>query len=182
LPSWRKFYPNDLSAKVTVAEIMARKKHKGLEYRVLIIPTFDETLKKAGTLFLIETVKQFSNFNYEVVVEDHRLDDTTIWSLHGLRTPELSMPSFGAAQFRKVYFDVKGRHNFILRKIDGEENLFTVKISSSSVAVLSQPEHLFASLYTSKELFEQHREQELARPVHKPDIKRLPLHSTTKKK
>ncbi|MDE3057718.1 MAG: hypothetical protein KGJ59_07165 [Bacteroidota bacterium] len=161
---------------------MAKKKHKGLEYRVLVTPTFDETLKKAGTLFLIETVKQFSNFNYEVVVEDHRLNETTIWSLHGLRTPELSMPSVGAAQFRKIYFDVKGKHNFILRKADGEENLFTMKISPSSVSILIQPEHLFASIYTSNEEFERNREQELDRPVHKPDVKRLTLHTVTKKK
>lgn len=161
---------------------MAKKKHKGLEYRVLVTPTFDETLKKTGTLFLIETVKQFSNFNYEVVVEDHRLSDTILWSLHGLRAPELSMPSFGAAQFRKIYFDIKGKYNFILRKIDGEENLFTLKISSSSVSILSQPEHLFASLYTSEESFEHNRDQELDRPVHRPDIKRLLLHPSTKKK
>ncbi len=161
---------------------MTKKKHKSLEYRVLVIPTFDETLKKAGTLFLIETVKQFSNFNYEVVVEDHRLDDTTIWSLHGLRTPELSMPSFGAAHFRKVYFDVKGKHTFILRKIDGEENHFELRISPSSVSIISSPEDPFASIYTSGNEFEKNRDEELDRPVHKPDIKRLILHSATKKK
>ncbi|MGA9408374.1 MAG: hypothetical protein WBW71_14660, partial [Bacteroidota bacterium] len=60
---------------------MTTKKHKGGEYRMLIQPTYDETLKKAGTLFLIETVKQFSNFSYEVVVEETREDKQLTWAL-----------------------------------------------------------------------------------------------------
>jgi hypothetical protein len=108
---------------------MAKKTRKGGEYRMLIQPTYDETLKKAGTLFLIETVKQFSSFSYEVVVEETREEKQLTWALHGLRAPELLMPSFGGAQFKKIYFDLKGIQTFILKKIDGEMNEFKLKIS-----------------------------------------------------
>ncbi len=153
---------------------MAKKARKGGEYRMLIRPTYDETLKKAGTLFLIETVKQFSSFSYEVVVAETRDDKRLTWALHGLRAPELLMPSFGGAQFKKVYFDLKGTQTFVLKKIDGEANEFKLKISPSSVAVQSVNGKPFVSVYTTEALFEQERPKEMEIPKRKPDIKRLP--------
>jgi hypothetical protein len=141
---------------------------------MLIQPTYDETLKKAGTLFLIETVKQFSSFSYEVVVEETRDDKHLTWALHGLRAPELLMPSFGGAQFKKVYFDLRGVQTFILKKIDGEVNEFKLKISSTSVAVQIMSGIPFVSVYTTKASFEEQRPKEMEIPKRKPDIKRLP--------
>ena len=161
---------------------MAKKKHKGGEYRMLIQPTYDETLKKAGTLFLIETVKQFSNFSYEVVVEETREEKQLTWALHGLRAPELLMPSFGGAQFKKVYFDLKGMQTFILKKIDGEVNEFKIKISPSSVAVQSIAGTPFVSVYTNEASFEEQRPKEMEIPQRKPDIKRLPERMPRRKK
>ncbi|MGA7160352.1 MAG: hypothetical protein WBZ48_05080 [Bacteroidota bacterium] len=161
---------------------MAKKKHKGGEYRMLIQPSYDETLKKAGILFLIETVKQFSNFSYEVVVEETREEKRLTWSLHGLRAPELLMPSFGGAQFKKVYFDLKGTQTFILKKIDGETNEFRIKISPTSIAVQSITGTPFVSVYTTDAEFEEQRPKEMEIPKHKPDIKRLPERSPLRKK
>ncbi|HTY10145.1 MAG TPA: hypothetical protein VMF88_03635 [Bacteroidota bacterium] len=161
---------------------MAKKTHKGGEYRMLIQPTFDETLKKEGTLFLIETVKQFSSFSYEVVVEETREEKRLTWALHGLRAPELLMPSFGGAQFKKVYFDLKGTVTFILKKIDGEANEFKVKLSPSSAAVQSVSGKPFVTVYTSQKLFEEQRPKEMEMPKRKPDIKRLPERLPLRKK
>lgn len=161
---------------------MAKKQHKGVEYRMLIRPTYDETLKKSGTLFLIETVKQFSNFSYEVVVEEMLEGKQLTWALHGLRAPELLMPSFGGAQFRNVYYDLKGTYVFILKKIDGEVNEFQLKILRSSVTLQHGPDTPFVSFYTSEKLFEETRAAELEKPHHKPDIKRSADHPLRKKK
>jgi hypothetical protein len=161
---------------------MAKKTRKGGEYRMLIQPTYDETLKKAGTLFLIETVKQFSSFSYEVVVEETREEKQLTWALHGLRAPELLMPSFGGAQFKKVYFDLKGIQTFILKKIDGEVNEFKLKISPSSVAVQTIAGTPFVSVYTTKAAFEEQRPKEMEIPKRKPDIKRLPERLPQRKK
>ncbi len=146
--------------------------HKRVEYRMLVQSTYDETLKKNGTLFFIETVKQFSNFSYEVVVEETRSDNQLTWALHGLRAPELLMPSFGGAQFRKVYYDLKGTYTFIVKKIDGEVNEFRMKILPSSVTAEKISKTPFVSLYTSEKLFEEKRPQEMEVPERKPDIKR----------
>lgn len=151
---------------------MTKKRQRRLEYRMLIQPTFDETLKKSGTLFFIETVRQFANFNYEVVVEDSLADKQLTWTLRGLRAPELLMPSFGGAQYRKTYFGLKGTYSFVLRKIDGEENEFHLRILPTSVSVHDYPHTPFASVYTNEESFEETREQELEKPRNKPDIRR----------
>ncbi len=161
---------------------MAKKRQKGVEYRMLIQPTYDETLKKSGTMFLIETVKQFSNFSYEVVVEETLEGKQLTWALHGLRAPELLMPSFGGAQFRKVYYDLKGTYVFILKKIDGGVNEFHLKILPSSVTLQHGPDTPFVSFYTSEKLFEETRDGELEKPQLKPDFKRSAEHALRRKK
>jgi hypothetical protein len=161
---------------------MAKKTRTGGEYRMLIQPAYDETLKKAGTSFLIETVKQFSSFSYEVVVEETLEEKRLTWALHGLRAPELLMPSFGGAQFKKVYFDLKGTLTFILKKIDGEINEFSLKISPSAVAVQHIAGTPFVSVYTIETSFEEQRAKEIEIPRRKPDIKRLPERLPQKKK
>jgi hypothetical protein len=153
---------------------MAKKKHKGIEYRMLIQPTYDETLKKHGTAFLIETVKQFSNFSYEIVVEESWVNSHLSWTLHGLRAPELLMPSFGGAQYRKIYFDLKGTYTFTLKKIDGDFNEVTLRILPTAVAMKNFTGTPFVSVYASEKLFEEKRSEEMEIPVHKPDIKRSP--------
>ncbi len=153
---------------------MAKKKHKGIEYRMLIQPVYDETLKKHGTSFLIETVKQFSNFSYEIVVDEKWDGNRLSWILHGLRAPELLMPSFGGAQYRKVYFDLKGAYTFALMKVDGEFNEITLKILPTSVAIKDFAGTPFVSAYSSEQLFEEKRPDEMEIPIHKPDIKRSP--------
>src|SRR5450759_1623416 len=161
---------------------MAKKRNKGDEYRMLIQPTYDETLKKSSTMFLIETVKQFSNFSYEVVVEEALEGKQLTWALHGLRAPELLMPSFGGAQFRKVYYDLKGTFVFILKKIDGGVNEFHLKILPSSVTLQHGPDTPFVSFYTSEKLFEETRDGELEKSQHKLDIRRSAEHTLRKKK
>ena len=157
-------------------------KRKGIEYRMLIRPVYDETVRKDGTEFLIETVKQFSNFSYEVVVGESTGEKQLTWALHGLRAPELLMPSFGGARYSKVYFDMNGTYTFTLKKIDGEVNDFRLKILPGSAKLLSQPETPFVSMYLSEKLFEERREEEMEIPQRKPDIKRLPEHSRAKKR
>ena len=149
---------------------------------MLVQPAYDEILKKNGTMFLIETVKQFSSFSYEVVVEESMQEKQLTWALHGLRAPELLMPSFGGAQFRKVYYDLKGAYAFVLKKIDGAVNEFQLKILPSSVTLQRGPDTPFVSFYTSEKVFDETRDRELEKPKHKPDIKRSTERSLQKKK
>ena len=133
---------------------MTKKKTAEKEYRLLIEPVFDETLKKNGILFYFETVKQFSNFNYEIAIEDVVEDGSLAWSIHGLRAPSMNMPSFGSARFSKIYFDLKKHLTLTIAKSDGEVNSFAIKFLKTGIVVEPQEKYSFVELFTSQQLFE----------------------------
>jgi hypothetical protein len=147
------------------------------EFRILFEPTFDEILKKNGTLVRLETTKQFSNFNYQIVITEQITPKEIIWSVLGLRAPAMSMPGFGSAFFQKIFFGLSGTIGFTLRKIDGRENRFGLRINESAVMVKSSPDQPFTVAYTSHRQFEDHRESDQRPPKRKPDI----IRSTSKK-
>jgi hypothetical protein len=151
---------------------MAAKKKTEIEYRLLIVPAFDETLQKHGTLFLVETVKQFINFNYQILIEESSLKRTITWRIHGLSAPAMSMPAVGGAKYDKIYFDMSGTVHFTLIKKDGQENASTIKILPAGVKIVQLPEHPFMTVYTSTDEFEAKRIADMQKPSHKPDIHR----------
>ncbi len=151
---------------------MAAKKKAEIEYRLLIVPAFDETLQKHGTLFLVETVKQFTNFNYQILIEDSLVRRTLTWKIHGLSAPAMSMPAVGGAKFDKIYFDLNGTLHFTIFKKDGHENTVTVKVLPGGIKVVELPEHPFMTVYTGTDEFEAMRIADMQKPSHKPDIHR----------
>jgi hypothetical protein len=151
---------------------MAAKQKIEIEYRLLVVPAFDETLQKHGTLFLVETVKQFTNFNYQILIEESFKKRTVTWKIHGLSAPAMSMPAVGGARFDKIYFDLIGTVHFTIIKKDGETNTITVKVGPTGVKVVEVPEHAFLSVYTATDDFEAKRNDDMQKPSHKPDIHR----------
>jgi len=151
---------------------MAAKKHIDLEYRLLVVPAFDETLQKHGTLFLVETVKQFTNFNYQILVEESCRKHSVTWKVHGLSAPAMSMPAVGGAKYDKIYFDMIGTVHFTMIKKDGQENTVTVKVGPTGVKVVELPSHPFMNVYTGSDEFEARRTDDMHKPSHKPDIHR----------
>lgn len=152
---------------------MAQKKQP-IEYRLLVRPTFDETLKKAGTLFLLETSKQFTNFSYVIDVKDDIKGNTLVWTLHGLRAPSMNMPATGTAQYRKVYFDLPRTVNFTLvkkGKIKATTDLEFSRSAYTSVKTTSA----FLRIYTDEQLFEKNRINDVVMAEHKPDLHREPV-------
>ena len=115
------------------------KKNVCVEYRLVVEPVLDDAARKSGVMFLLETIKQFGNFNYEIVVDER----TLLWTLHGLRAPELAMPSSGSAQFRKVHFDLPGRFRFVMRKSDGSEGTFDCESRGRRIAIKNLETHSF---------------------------------------
>ena len=154
---------------------MAAKQKIELEYRLLVVPAFDETLQRHGTLFLVETVKQFTNFNYQILIEDVLKRHAVTWKIHGLSAPAMSMPAVGGARFEKIYFDLSGIVHFTLIKKDGQENTVTVKVSPTGVKLVEMPPHPFVAAYTGSDAFELKRTDDMQKPSHKPDIHRSGL-------
>jgi hypothetical protein len=155
-----------------------------IEYRLLVRPTYDETLKKAGTLFLLETSKQFTNFSYVIDVKDDLEGHTLVWTLHGLRAPSMNMPATGTAQFRKVYYDLPTAVNFTLvkkGKVKADTGLKLLKSAYTSAKTVSA----FLKIYTDEHLFESNRIHDVVMAELKPDLHREPpvqKHAQLKKK
>ncbi len=151
---------------------MSAKHHIDIEYRLLVVPAFDETLQKNGILFLVETVKQFTNFNYQILVEESCVKRTVTWKIHGLSAPAMSMPAVGGARYDKLYFTLSGTVHFTLIKKDGQENTVTVKVGPTGVKLIDMPRNSFIAVYTGSDEFEAKRTGDMQKPMHKPDIHR----------
>lgn len=144
-----------------------------IEYRLLVQPTYDETLKKAGTLFLLETSKQFTNFSYAIDVKDDVDGSNVVWTLHGLRAPSMNMPATGAAQFRKVYFDLPRSLHFTLIK-KGKTKAVTELKFARSAYTSGRSTSAFLKIYTDEQMFEANRSGDVVMAELKPDIHREP--------
>ena len=129
---------------------MRKKKQGHAEYRLLIFPSFSEVTKKFSTLFRLETVKEFANFSYEIAVEERVLNNTISWKIHGLRSPQVSLPATGPAAFAKKYENLRGVYEFTITKLDGAENSFTLSILEQKVSVVKVPKHRFIKVLTSQ--------------------------------
>ncbi|MCK9407858.1 MAG: hypothetical protein WCX28_03210 [Bacteriovoracaceae bacterium] len=144
-----------------------------IEYRLLVRPTFDETLKKAGTLFLLETSKQFTNFSYVIDVKEAQEGSTLVWTLRGLRVPSMNMPTTGPAQFRKVYFNLPKKISFTLikkGKIKADTELTFVRSVYTSATSVSA----FLKIYTDELQFESNRINDVVMAEMKHDMHREP--------
>jgi len=129
---------------------MPKKKQK-LEYRVYVFPIYDEGSRKRSTLFRLETVEEFSAFQYEIAVEEKTADRRIEWKIRGLRSPAVTLPGTGPATFTKDYESLKGQYEFALRKLDGRENIFTLEIGEQRVSVLKAPRERFVEVLTPTE-------------------------------
>jgi len=128
---------------------MQKKKKSSIEYRLLISRSLSEAARKQEIVFRLETVKEFSSFNYAIAVEEQLTGDTIVWRIHGLRSPAISLPATGPATFVKKYEGLKGVYLFTLTKLDGAENTFTLDISGRKVSVIKAPKHRFIEILTS---------------------------------
>ena len=128
---------------------MKRKKRPHLEYRLFVLPSFNEVTKKYSTVFRLETIKEFSNFSYEIAVEEMIVGSSIRWKIHGLRSPGISLPSTGPAAFTKKHNNLSGMYEFTLTKLDGAENTFTFHIHDGEVSLVKSPRQKFLEIHLS---------------------------------
>jgi len=146
-------------------------KKQSIEYRLLIQPMFDATVKKHGFHFLLETSKQFTSFSYVIDVKETVTGNAIVWKLHGLRAPSMNMPSTGAAQYNKVYFDLGKEADFTLVKNEKVTASTSLKFSRSSVKSTKEIIN-FLKIYTNENEFVNNRLTDADVPQPKPDIHR----------
>jgi hypothetical protein len=104
------------------------KPEVALEYRLLLTHRYNERRKKTVMVAALRTTNEFSNFRYQIVVEEHRTNNELRLKIQGLRAPQVSLPGSGPATFEKEYDDFAGQLTLIVTKLGGEENIFEVGI------------------------------------------------------
>lgn len=163
---------------------MKTKKNPSVEYRLLVQHTYDDTLKKPGILFLIETTKQFTNFSYRINIRDRFEGKNLQWTLHGLQAPSMNMPESGTAQFSAVYFDAPRTIHFTLVKNEAVHASADITVLKTSIKAIPAGGG-FLKIYTDQHLFDRNRHLDARTPERKPDVRRetaAPLPPTRKKK
>ncbi len=128
----------------------------GPEYRLLITPRLSERTQEVTTLVVLETVKVFATFRYELTVEEHLEGKELTFAILGFRTPRLSLPAAGPARFEREYPGLRGTYTVTVKGIDGRTSTFSVKIGQKKVEVLKSPRHPFVQVLTHQESWEQH--------------------------
>jgi hypothetical protein len=122
---------------------MRTKPAKGAEYRLLIAPHFNEREQRYKTLFQLETTQLFSNFKYDLSVEEQIEGKHLYYSVLSLKTPLLSLPSSGRAQYTREYDDLRGTYEVTVAGLDGSTSSFTVRIAAERVTLVKKPSNGF---------------------------------------
>ena len=116
-----------------------KKKHRDPEYSLHVFHHFDERIRKVLQIFLVQTVKEFTSFNYEILLDVALQDRTIQMKILGLRTTPLIMPGVGPARGRRDFTDLRGSYTLNVVKLDGETNGFEVDLAPSSISISGTP-------------------------------------------
>ncbi len=122
-----------------------------IEYRLLITLKYNEREKKTVVLVALRTVNEFTNFLYEIIVQDTLNNDVLHLRINGLRAPQVSLPGMGPAKFQKEYEGLNGTFTVIVTKLDRMENIFVVNISEKLVTIVKSPKMKFVEFVTNEQ-------------------------------
>jgi hypothetical protein len=123
-----------------------KKKHRDPEYSLHVFHYYDERVRKILQVFLVQTVKEFTSFNYEILLDVAVQDRTIQMKILGLRTTPLIMPGVGPARGRRDFTDLRGQYQLNVVKLDGERNEFVVDLAPSSIVIAGTPSSPFITV------------------------------------
>lgn len=129
----------------------------GPEYRLVITPAFDERRRTTVTLLRLETTRVFASFAYELSVEFTRSETALRFRVLGLRTPNLSLPSSGAAHADWELNDLRGTREVTVEGLDGKSGSCTLRFSGTRISVLRPPPAAFLEIVTPHTTHAGHR-------------------------
>lgn len=122
---------------------MPRKKKTEPEYRLRVFPARDERSGTSVVVVAVETIKEFVNFNYEILLEERKVGTTIHLKILGLHTPASVMPGVGPARGLRVHPQLEGLVSITVTKPDGEVNRFEFEIEKRSITIKKMPEEPF---------------------------------------
>jgi hypothetical protein len=131
----------------------APRKSADSEYRLLVVPQLAERTQRMTTLLVLETVKSFATFRYELSVQEHFQPPSFRFVVAGFKTPRLDLPSSGPAQYRTVFEGLDGVYEVTIEGIDGRINTFSLRVAPTKVSVLKAPQKPFVHIVTDTDVW-----------------------------
>lgn len=121
------------------------------EYRLFVAPLFDDATRRVGTAIRLETSKVFASFQYELSVKETEDPPRLHLKVLGLKTPPLSLPATGHAQFAREYENLSGEIEVTVEGIEGKQGTVRLLVSSHDVQILHQPKAAFLEVITTQQ-------------------------------
>jgi hypothetical protein len=120
-----------------------KKKQRDPEYSLHVFHHFDEQTRRTLQVFLVQTVKEFTSFNYEILIDAVLRERLIQLKILGLRTTPLIMPGVGPAEGHRGFTNLRGSYILSVIKLDGETNDFQVEVTPSQISIQGNPAHPF---------------------------------------
>jgi hypothetical protein len=114
---------------------MPRRKQADPEYTLNVFPRFEERTQTTSTVFVVQTVKEFISFRYEILIESDVEGNTISLKIRGIRTTPLTMPDVGPARGVREYLNLNGIYRLHVTKLDDDFNEFTLNISEQGITI-----------------------------------------------
>lgn len=114
---------------------MSEKKKHEPEYTLHIFQASNPETNEAVTAFVVQTVREFVSFNYEIPLES-TIEGTVIHlKIHGLHVPENLVPGKGHAHGAVLLRRLKGNYDLSVTNVDGMMNRFFLGVTTHAITV-----------------------------------------------
>ena len=120
----------------------------GAEYILLVTPYINPRTGEKVTLIGLRTVREFTNFRYDLVVQPNLDGRTLTLLIQGLSAPELTLPAMGPAEFRLERKDLEGTYDVVVSKHNKMFDSYTVRVTPAEVKVEKVPGERFSEIVT----------------------------------
>jgi len=118
------------------------------EYRLFVSARYKDTEQEYRTVIVLQTVREFASFRYELGVEEEILDRSIRYRVTGLKAPQLSLPGSGPAFFHREYRNLRGNFKITVEGLDRNINLFEFEIGEKHVLLTKSPSKPFIEVST----------------------------------
>lgn len=111
-----------------------KKKHEP-EYTLHVLHTINPETGDPVTAFVVQTVREFVSFSYEIPLKSAIEGRIISVNIHGLRVPENLVPGKGRARGITLHPRLKGKFELSITNVDGAVNRFFLTITSRAIEV-----------------------------------------------
>jgi len=118
------------------------------EYQLIISKKYNSSNKKILTQFQLQTIHEFTNFKYVIIVDSVLNNHTIYFDIRGLRAPFVTIPNTGPAVFTTEYENLSGNYDVIISKGLKTKNKFSIQINKKNIILKKLPQKAFVELIT----------------------------------